>query len=46
MKNIGKIDAQTLIIVFLAGMLWKITIPLAVIGIVGLLLLDKIKKPK
>ena len=46
MKNIGKVDVQTLIIIFLAGVLWKITIPLAVIGIISLLLFDKKRKPK
>lgn len=46
MKNIGKVDVQTLIIVFLAGMLWKITIPLVVIGIVSLLLFENKRKSK
>ena len=48
MKNIGNVNLSTLMIIFVAGMLWKITLPLLVIVIGVLIISEKlnIKKKK
>ena len=43
MKNLGKVNLSTIVVVFVAGMLWKITLPAVLMSVVGLFVLEKLK---